>query len=28
MNLTLRTFVPEMEDIAIDALDRCLALLR
>jgi hypothetical protein len=28
MNLTLRTFVPEMEDIAVDALDRCLTLLR
>jgi len=28
MNLTLRTFVPEMEDIAIDALERCLNLLR
>ncbi|HVN65753.1 MAG TPA: hypothetical protein VMT31_03935 [Methanomicrobiales archaeon] len=28
MNLTLRTFVPEMEDIAVDALERCLALLK
>ena len=28
MNLTLRTFVPEMENIADDALDRCLSLLR
>ena len=28
MNLTLRTFVPEMEDIAVDALERCLSLLR
>ena len=28
MNLTLRTFVPEMEDIAVDALERCLALLQ
>jgi hypothetical protein len=28
MNLTLRTFVPEMEDIAVDALERCLFLLR
>jgi hypothetical protein len=28
MNLTLRTFVPEMEEIAVDALERCLTLLR
>ena len=28
MNLTLRTFVPEMEDIAVHALERCLLLLR
>ena len=28
MNLTLRTFVPEMEDIANDALERCLFLLQ
>ena len=27
MNLTLRTFVPEMEEIAVDALERCLSLL-
>jgi hypothetical protein len=28
MNITLRTFVPEMEGIAINALERCLALFR
>jgi hypothetical protein len=28
MNLTLRTFVPEMEEIAVDALERCLGLLQ
>jgi hypothetical protein len=28
LNLTLRTFVPEMEEIAVDALTRCLSLIR
>ena len=28
MNSALRTFVPEMEEIAIDALGRCLSLFR
>ena len=28
MNLALRTFAPEMEDIAVDALERCLSVIR
>ena len=28
MNLTLRTFVPEMEEIAVDALEKCLFIVR
>jgi hypothetical protein len=27
MNLTLRTFVPEMEEIAVKALERCLSVI-
>jgi hypothetical protein len=28
MNMAFRTFAPEMEDIAIDALERCLSIIR
>jgi hypothetical protein len=28
MNMAFRTFAPEMEDIAIDALERCLSVIR
>jgi hypothetical protein len=28
MNMALRTFAPEMEEIAIDALERCLSVIR
>jgi len=28
MNLSLRTFAPEMEEIAVNALERCLSVIR